>query len=67
MALPFKDAHLRMDSDIRIPLMAEQKRLIQEAVADEPGGMAAWARRVLLQAAEDRLSSSVLSVTSLLF
>lgn len=48
-----------MDTDIRIPVTAEQKQEIADAVADEPGGMAAWARAVLLQAAH-RKSERVL-------
>jgi hypothetical protein len=46
-----------MDTDIRIPVTADQKRLIAAAVADEPGGLAAWARQVLLQAAGERVAS----------
>lgn len=45
-----------MDTDIRIPVTAEQKELISNAVADEADGMAAWARQVLLQAAKKRLA-----------
>jgi hypothetical protein len=43
-----------MDTDLRIPVTADQKALIMEAVADEPAGLAAWARQVLLRAAEER-------------
>jgi hypothetical protein len=46
-----------MDTDIRIPVTADQKRLIAAAVADEPGGLAAWARQVLLRAAGERVAS----------
>jgi hypothetical protein len=46
---------MRMDTDIRIPVTAAQKRAISQAVADEPGGLAAWAREILLQAAERKL------------
>ena len=56
MARPPKDARLRMSTDIRIPVTADQKRMIADAVADEPGGLAAWARQILLEAAERRLS-----------
>jgi hypothetical protein len=45
-----------MDTDLRIPVTTEQKKLIQKATADEPEGMAAWARRILLQAAQDQLA-----------
>ena len=48
-----------MDIDIRIPVTADQKRLISEAVADEPAGMAAWARGVLIQAARERIAGQV--------
>ncbi len=43
-----------MSIDLRIPVTAEQKRRIMAAVADEPGGFAAWAREVLLKAARDK-------------
>jgi hypothetical protein len=58
MARPKKAAELRMGTDLRIPVTAEQKRLIQEALADDPGGLAAWARQVLLQAAQARIAQS---------
>jgi hypothetical protein len=45
-----------MDLDLRIPVTSEQKALIQEATADDPEGMAAWARQVLLQAAHARIA-----------
>ena len=47
---------MRMDTDIRIPVTQDQKRAISEAISDDPRGLAAWAREVLLQAAEKRLS-----------
>jgi len=56
MARPPKDERLRMNRDIRIPLTAEQKRVLAEAVCDEPGGMAAWARHVLIRAARERIA-----------
>ena len=43
---------MRMDTDLRIPLTTEQKALIDEATADEPGGKAAWARDILWNAAK---------------
>jgi hypothetical protein len=52
MARPLKNPRLRMDIDLRIPVTADQKRRIMDAVADEPGGFAAWAREVLLRAAQ---------------
>jgi hypothetical protein len=43
-----------MSIDLRIPVTAGQKAKIMAAVADEPAGFAAWARGVLLRAAESR-------------
>jgi len=57
MVRPKKDPALRMDSDIRIPLTAGQKQIIAAAVADDPGGLASWARDVLLKAANQRLAN----------
>ncbi len=56
MARPPKDDRLKLSTDIRIPVTAAQKRVIAEAVSDEPGGMAAWARQVLIQAAQERIA-----------
>lgn len=53
---PPKDPRLRMDTDVRIPLTAEQKELINEATRNESGGLAAWARIVLLEAAKKKLA-----------
>jgi hypothetical protein len=46
-----------MDTDLRIPMTSEQKRIIDEATADEPEGKAAWARSILLQAAAYKLKT----------
>lgn len=46
-----------MDTDLRIPVTSEQKRLVQEATADEPEGMAAWVRRIILQAAQEKVDA----------
>lgn len=54
MARPPKEPHLRMNTDLRIPVTAEQKQEIMAAVADDPMGFAAWAREILLRAAEKR-------------
>lgn len=54
MARPPKKAALRMDKDIRVPVTADQKKIIEKAVADEPAGMAAWVRQVVLKAAEEK-------------
>jgi hypothetical protein len=51
MARPPKDPSLRMDTDIRIPVTIDQKQLILDAIADDPNGLAAWAREVLLREA----------------
>jgi hypothetical protein len=56
MGRPPKKPGLRMDTDLRIPVTSEQKQLIGEALVDEPNGLAAWARGVLLKAAEDRIA-----------
>jgi hypothetical protein len=47
-----------MDTDLRIPLTSEQKAQIVEATKDEPEGMAAWARAILLDAARRKLARS---------
>lgn len=56
MARPRKSGSLRMDKDLRIPVTSEQKALIVEATSDEPEGLAAWARAVLLDAAKRKLT-----------
>ncbi len=58
MARPRKDGRLRMDTSLRIPVTSEQKALIVKATSDEPEGMAAWARAILLRAAQDRLAKA---------
>ena len=45
-----------MDTHLRIPVTEEQKALIDEATADEPEGMAAWRRTVLLHAAKRKVA-----------
>jgi hypothetical protein len=56
MSRPRKEGRLRMDTDLRIPVTREQKQLIAEATREEPEGMAAWARAVLLDAARNRIA-----------
>jgi hypothetical protein len=56
MARPRKYGDLPMDTDLRIPLTSEQKAIINEATADEPEGMAAWARSILLDVARRKLA-----------
>jgi hypothetical protein len=43
-----------MDTDLRIPMTTEQKAVVSEATADEPEGMAAWVRAVVLDAARKK-------------
>ena len=57
MPRPRKDRRLRMDADLRIPMTSEQKALIDEATDDEPEGKAAWARAILLRAAQDKVAT----------
>lgn len=47
-----------MSTHLRVPVTDEQKKIIMDAIADEPNGFAAWAREVLLQAARGRLAGS---------
>lgn len=56
MARPRKDGRLLMDTSLRIPVTSEQKALIVEATRDEPEGMAAWARAVLIDAARQKIA-----------
>lgn len=58
MARPPKEPRLRMTTDLRIPMTHDQKQLIDAAIRDDPGGMAAWARTVLLRAAHEKLAAS---------
>ena len=58
MARPRKYGDARMDTHLRIPVTDEQKELIDEAIADEPEGMAAWARAILLEAAKRKIARS---------
>jgi hypothetical protein len=45
-----------MDTDLRIPMTSEQQQLIRQAADQEPDGMTAWARTILLQAAREQLA-----------
>jgi hypothetical protein len=56
MARPRKYGDARMDIHLRIPVTDEQKAMIDQATADEPEGMAAWARALLLGAARRKLA-----------
>lgn len=56
MARPPKDARLRKDRDLRIPLTIEQKRLIVEAAVLAESDMATWLRPIILQAASEKVA-----------
>jgi hypothetical protein len=56
MPRPRKYGRLLMNKDLRIPVTSEQKALIDEATRDEPEGMAAWVRAVVLAAAKRKLA-----------
>jgi hypothetical protein len=58
MGRPRKAGRLRMDTDLRIPMTSEQKAIVAEATANEPEGMAAWARAILLDAAKEKLMAT---------
>jgi hypothetical protein len=51
MARPPKDPALRMDVDLRIPMTADQKRIVTKAARTVQMDLAAWARPILLRAA----------------
>jgi hypothetical protein len=55
---PRKYGEQRMTIHLRIPVTDEQKALIDEVTADEPEGMAAWARTLLLGAARRKQAKS---------
>jgi hypothetical protein len=56
MGRPRKYGDLPMNTDLKIPVTTEQRALIVAATADEPGGMAAWARALLLGAAQRKVA-----------
>jgi hypothetical protein len=55
---PPKDPSLRMDTDLRIPITAEQKMLIAKAAAKDGEDMAAWIRPIIVRAAQNKLRTS---------
>jgi len=55
MARPPKDKKDRKDVDLRIPVTAEQKKIIVEAAGLDQMDMAGWARMLLLKAANQRI------------
>jgi hypothetical protein len=61
MPRPRKNGRMRMDTDLRIPVTREQKELIASATEDEPEGLAAWARAVLLAAAKKKAAKRAAS------
>lgn len=57
MARPKKPAAQRKTFDLRIPVTGEQRQAIEQAAAQsKEGNFAAWARGVLLRAAEASIS-----------
>jgi len=55
MGRPRKYGELPVDVILKIPVTSEQRELIQQATAGEPGGIAAWARTLLVAAAKRKL------------
>ena len=58
MARPRKDERLLMKVSIRLPLTADQKKLIEEAANLDQSDLTAWARPILIQAARDRVAQA---------
>jgi len=58
MGRPRKYGDLPMNTDLKIPVTTKQRALSVEATADEPEGMAAWARALLLAAARRKRAKS---------
>lgn len=56
MARPPKKAADRMDVDLRIPVTRAQKKLVSDAMAVDGQEFAEWARKLVLTAAEKRLT-----------
>lgn len=52
MARPKKDPEQLKNVDLRIPVTASQKKLVMNAAGLDGGEFAAWAREVLLKAAD---------------
>ncbi len=55
MGRPKKDADLLMNIPLRIMLNAAQRDLIERAAKSVGSDMTAWARPILLQAAQEQL------------
>ena len=56
MARPRKDKDLLMSASLRIMLTAEQRAMLDEAAKAARSELSAWARPILLQAAQDQLA-----------
>jgi hypothetical protein len=52
MARPRKNPSQRKDVDVRIPMTEDQKRLVAKAAEESDMDLAAWARPILLRAAQ---------------
>jgi uncharacterized protein (DUF1778 family) len=55
MARPKKDPSLLMNTDLRIPVTAEQKMLVTRAAESDQSDTAAWVRSILIRAAQKKL------------
>jgi len=55
MGRPKKPDHLKMTTDLRIPMTPEQKSIVDAVTCSEPMGMASWVRTVILEAAQTEL------------
>ncbi len=58
MARPLKDEAERKSIDLRVPVTAEQKRLIAGAAQSVGLDMATWARPILLKEAQKLVKQS---------
>lgn len=63
MARPRKDARLRKDVDLRIPLTVDQKRLIVEAATLADSDVATWLRPIIIQAANEKVARAKLATS----
>ena len=58
MGRPKKEKSLLMNRPLRIMLTADQRELIEKAAQADGLDMTAWARPILLQAAQDQLAEA---------
>lgn len=58
MARPPKKPEQRMDVDLRIPVTAAQKDLVQQAAMAAGMDMASWARPILHEAAKREIAKT---------